>query len=518
VLALCGQRQHDKFFTAASPRRRVQSAHLATDGSSSGSWSGDLVDVTPTTSAPQTCMQATTGDVAPANGVFKAGGTCPDCSGGIYVPAGLSAHVPGSFCYANVSTNASCVDALQNGDETGVDCGGSCAACVVETTISATFSATGAVSAATFSGAVHAMLGGQAFVAVTSYEMELQSTLNLPAGSSLSADDWTNLNNQLAVQFNVSAGNVVAAAGRRRLRTLARRGLQAVSNASVPATRPVPPWNGVVSYTVAAAKDITGTLPTSLALRFGVAGALGMDWIAITATDPAAAIVTTTLAYIVTMNETMGSGRSTAAVSSLSNSTAVTVALLNAGVTVTNVVTAAVLGNAEGTPGPAPVVDDGGDDDDDTTLYIGIAVVGGVVLIIISIVVFKITSGGKAQENNSSAAKARRGGNVFEVAQEFTANPLGVDSHLPAGWIMKVDQRSGREYYCNTVARETTWTMPTRPAAAAPVANSTAAGQWRAKQDPQGNTYYINPTTRQSKWQLPPGAVLVGGTTPSRRY
>jgi hypothetical protein len=61
---------------------------------------------TPTTSAPQTCMQATTGDVAPANGVFKAGGTCPDCSGGIYVPAGLSAPVPGSFCYANVSTNA----------------------------------------------------------------------------------------------------------------------------------------------------------------------------------------------------------------------------------------------------------------------------------------------------------------------------------------------------------------------------------------------------------------------------
>merc|ERR1719198_1270446 len=102
----------------------------------------------------------------------------------------------------------------------------------------------------------------------------------------------------------------------------------------------------------------------------------------------------------------MGSGRSTAAVSSLSNSTAVTVALLNACVTVTNVVTAAVLGNAEGTPGSAPVVDDDGDDDD-TTLYIGIAVVGGV-LIIISIVVFKITSGGKAQENNSSAAKARR--------------------------------------------------------------------------------------------------------------
>jgi len=359
---------------------------------------------------------------------------------------------------------------------------------------------------------VHSMLGGQVTVRVTSYEMELQSTLNLPAGPALNATDWTSLNNQLALQFNVSAGNAMAAAARRRLRTIAHRSLQGVSNTQ---------WSGVVIYTVTAAKDITGTLPSSLSLRVAVAGALGMNLALVGAASPATAKFTTTLAYTVTMNETAMSGRSAAAISSLRNSTAVTTALSNVGVTVSNVVTTATLGN-EGEAvasepevvAPIPYAAD----DDDTDLLILSLVIAGVVLLIISVLVFRVTKRGKAQKDNGFS-EARRGGNVFEVAQEFTANPVGVDSQLPVGWLMKVDQRSGREYYCNTVTRTTTWERPSRPAAAAaaaPVANSAAAGQWRAKQDPQGNTYYVNPTTRQSKWRLPPGAVLVGGDNPDR--
>jgi hypothetical protein len=84
--------------------------------------------------------------------------------------------------------------------------------------------------------------------------------------------------------------------------------------------------------------------------------------------------------------------------------------------------------------------------------------------------------------------------------------PGSEEEPLPAGWLSKVDQRSGKTYYINTVTKTTHWNRPTVDASvtaqAQPVADLPKG--WLARTDKKsGRIYYINTVTKTTHWEKP---------------
>ena len=62
-------------------------------------------------------------------------------------------------------------------------------------------------------------------------------------------------------------------------------------------------------------------------------------------------------------------------------------------------------------------------------------------------------------------------------------------------WQTLVDPRSNREYYVNTLTKQTTWTNP----------NALQTKEWVQYADSKGRYYYMNKVTRLSSWTKPNG-------------
>ena len=62
-------------------------------------------------------------------------------------------------------------------------------------------------------------------------------------------------------------------------------------------------------------------------------------------------------------------------------------------------------------------------------------------------------------------------------------------------WQTLLDPRSNREYYVNTLTKQTTWTNP----------NALQTKEWVQYADSKGRYYYMNKVTRLSSWTKPNG-------------
>ena len=86
-------------------------------------------------------------------------------------------------------------------------------------------------------------------------------------------------------------------------------------------------------------------------------------------------------------------------------------------------------------------------------------------------------------------------------------------------WKVKVQKSSGRRYYVNKVTKETTWKNPgdrfliLSAKSAGPSSSSSSSSQrrvWNVKVDKKsGRTYYVNTVTKKTSWKSPGDAFIV---------
>jgi len=69
------------------------------------------------------------------------------------------------------------------------------------------------------------------------------------------------------------------------------------------------------------------------------------------------------------------------------------------------------------------------------------------------------------------------------------------DEKLGGEWQTLLDPRSNREYYVNTLTKQTTWTNP----------SALQTKEWVQYADSKGRYYYMNKVTRMSSWSKPQG-------------
>jgi len=74
---------------------------------------------------------------------------------------------------------------------------------------------------------------------------------------------------------------------------------------------------------------------------------------------------------------------------------------------------------------------------------------------------------------------------------------------LPSGWLERVDKKSGKKYYVNTVFKLTQWERPTHEAKATAIPKDLPEG-WTGKVDQKsGRVYYVNSVSRTTTWKKP---------------
>ena len=78
------------------------------------------------------------------------------------------------------------------------------------------------------------------------------------------------------------------------------------------------------------------------------------------------------------------------------------------------------------------------------------------------------------------------------------------DDDLLPGWEMRIDSRSGREFYVNHYRKITTWVNPTEDYIRDAILKSKLPAGWDLKtHESTGKRYYVDHNTKTTTWSHP---------------